>query len=606
MNAVRTSSLSVVAVALGALPCAAQSTLAWSRLHDAAVSQADYGRACAADELGNLLVVAKSYNPTFGTPPMPPTADIELVKWSPAGVKLWSVRRDVFGNDDTPLDVLCAPGGDVYVCGYGWNGNSVQIVLLKYDANGAFQWQRSHQGPGTLSAFGRGITLDGAGNVLLCGHESSLASGSNALVQCYSPAGVLLWSSGFDGGANGDDSCYALSVLASGEILGCGQFTGVSGGANVGVVRLSASGQVLAQRNDDGGGALSDGAAVLCRIDAQRFAVAGWRTGASSGEDWLVAVHDVQTLAPLWTRTFAGTSNAGERARGVHADARGALWVMGPATNLGSGIDTHVRRYDFAGNLLSSDGWNGAAGLDDPPFKLLAGSAGQLYVAGYSQLGASPTSTYAMSVLSYDETGVRNWAATYTTPGASDARIFEAALTPQGALVAGGYSSDGALGGFDVLGMRVDLAASPQAYCTAKVNSLGCTPTFSFAGLSSAAATSGFTTFVRNLRNQKSGLYFYSLLGAAAAPFQGGWYCVQTPVRRAPLGNTGGTLIAFDDCTGVLALDWNAFAHGLSGAAPAPELLTPGTSIWCQAWSRDPGASFQTNLSAGLSFRVLP
>jgi hypothetical protein len=211
-----------------------------------------------------------------------------------------------------------------------------------------------------------------------------------------------------------------------------------------------------------------------------------------------------------------------------------------------------------------------------------------------------------MSVLSYDETGVRNWAATYTTPGASDARIFEAALTPQGALVAGGYSSDGALGGFDVLGMRVDLAASPQAYCTAKVNSLGCTPTFSFAGLSSAAATSGFTTFVRNLRNQKSGLYFYSLLGAAAAPFQGGWYCVQTPVRRAPLGNTGGTLIAFDDCTGVLALDWNAFAHGLSGAAPAPELLTPGTSIWCQAWSRDPGASFQTNLSAGLSFRVLP
>jgi len=183
-----------------ALPTAAQSSLAWSRNHDAAPAQADYGRACTVDQAGNLLVAAKSYNPSVGFPPLPPTADFELVKWSPAGTKLWSARVDAFGGDDTPLDVACAPNGDVYTCGYGWNGNNVQIVVLKHSASGVLQWQRAHQGPGTISAFGRAVALDAAGNVLVCGHESSLASGQNAVLLCYSSAGTLLWSTGFDGG----------------------------------------------------------------------------------------------------------------------------------------------------------------------------------------------------------------------------------------------------------------------------------------------------------------------------------------------------------------------------------------------------------------------
>jgi hypothetical protein len=53
-------------------------------------------------------------------------------------------------------------------------------------------------------------------------------------------------------------------------------------------------------------------------------------------------------------------------------------------------------------------------------------------------------------------------------------------------------------------------------------------------------------------------------------------------------------------------MDWSAFARGALGGSPAPELLVPGTDIWCQGWSRDPGAPAQTNLTGGLSFRVLP
>ena len=77
-------------------------------------------------------------------------------------------------------------------------------------------------------------------------------------------------------------------------------------------------------------------------------------------------------------------------------------------------------------------------------------------------------------------------------------------------------------------------------------------------------------------------------------------------MRRAVLLNTGGSLATFDDCSGALSMDWNAFARGALGGSPAPELLVPGTSVWCQGWSRDPGSSAQTNLTGGLYFRVLP
>ncbi len=596
---------STVAAAALLLPASAQSNLAWSTQYDAAPNQADYGRTCASDAAGNLVVVAKSYNPTFGSPPLPPTADLEFVKWSPSGQVLWSARRDLFGGDDTPLDVLCDTSGNIYASGYGWNGNNVQLVLVKYDANGVFQWQRSHQGPGTLSAFGRAIALDAGGNVVLCGNESSLSSGYNALVQCYSPAGTLLWSTSLDGGVNLDDTLYAIVPMPNGELVACGQFNGTSGGANVGVARFAANGLLLSQRNDDGGAALADGGAVVCVVDSQRVAVAGWRTGSTSGEDWFVGLYHVPTMTLQWSRTFGGTSNSGERARGVACDARNVLWVLGPATNVGAGIDAVVRRYDLSGNLLTSSAWNGA-NLDDPPWKLMPGSAGQMYAAGYTTMTSGSPSTYAMYVLQFDENGTRNWAGTYSTAGVSDGRIFDAALAPQNAVLGGGFTSDGAVGNFDVLAMRVELAASPQAYCTPKQNSLGCSARLSFTGMPSAAATSGFTTYARNVRNQKSGLYFYSALGPAANPYQGGYFCVQTPVRRAALLNTGGSIAAFDDCTGALTMDWNAFAHGALGGSPAPELLVPGTTIWCQGWSRDPGAPAQTNLTGGLSFRVLP
>jgi hypothetical protein len=148
----------------------------------------------------------------------------------------------------------------------------------------------------------------------------------------------------------------------------------------------------------------------------------------------------------------------------------------------------------------------------------------------------------------------------------------------------------------------------PSTYCTAKVNSLGCTPTIGSTGTPSATAPSGFVVTGSNVRNQKAGLLFYGINGPASTPFQGGTLCVQTPIRRTPVVNSGGTSLPTNDCTGVYSIDMNTFAQGGLGGTPSPALQVAGTNVNCQWWGRDPGfaAPNNTTLTDGLAYQVCP
>jgi hypothetical protein len=105
--------------------------------------------------------------------------------------------------------------------------------------------------------------------------------------------------------------------------------------------------------------------------------------------------------------------------------------------------------------------------------------------------------------------------------------------------------------------------------------------------------------------SNKSGLLFYGVSGPTSTSFQGGILCVAPPLRRTPVVQSGGPVSPVD-CTGVFAVDMNAFAAGALGGNPLVELSLPGTFVNCQWWGRDPGfaAPLNTSLSDGLGYIV--
>jgi hypothetical protein len=134
-------------------------------------------------------------------------------------------------------------------------------------------------------------------------------------------------------------------------------------------------------------------------------------------------------------------------------------------------------------------------------------------------------------------------------------------------------------------------------YCTAKVNSAGCTPSIGSTGSPSASAGSGFVVKTINVLDNKFGLYFYSKTGPNNAPFQGGFLCGQVPLVRTMVQNSGGT----PPCNASYIIGFNAYIASGKDLA-----LVAGQDVWIQAWGRDPASPSTTSLSDALSFTICP
>jgi hypothetical protein len=142
---------------------------------------------------------------------------------------------------------------------------------------------------------------------------------------------------------------------------------------------------------------------------------------------------------------------------------------------------------------------------------------------------------------------------------------------------------------------------TPTVYCSAQTNTLGCTPQIESQGTPRASVASGFTLSAKLVRNQQNGMLLYGTNGRAALPWLGGTLCVQPPLRRTPLVNSGGAPSPADDCSGELTRDFNTWVS----VANDPSLFA-GQRVRAQFYSRDPGAPQNLNLTDAIEFYLEP
>jgi hypothetical protein len=145
----------------------------------------------------------------------------------------------------------------------------------------------------------------------------------------------------------------------------------------------------------------------------------------------------------------------------------------------------------------------------------------------------------------------------------------------------------------------IPIVASACGYCTAKVNSLGCTPTIGFTGTPSLSGPDNFHITATELMNNKPGLMLWSG-NPGSSPLFGGTLCLASPIIRTPSQNSGGNPPP-SDCSG-------SYSFFFSHAYMANAFIGPGTTFYTQYYSRDPGFPAPNNvgLTDGLRVTVGP
>jgi hypothetical protein len=199
------------------------------------------------------------------------------------------------------------------------------------------------------------------------------------------------------------------------------------------------------------------------------------------------------------------------------------------------------------------------------------------------------------------EAGGGDWGAGHSLARRSDGALIGWGRNDKGqanapALPPGSAYERFAAGGIHSVATYGPASPAPSVYCTAKVNSLGCTPSIAVVGLPSATAGVGCTVSTTNVIGHTSGMYFHGRGGAQAVPFHGGLLCVSGQRFRHPILDAGGTSGL---CDGRFVEDFNAYLDLHLDAG-----LVPGASVWIQTWSRDSNDPFGDSLSDAVTMTI--
>jgi uncharacterized delta-60 repeat protein len=323
----------------------------------------------------------------FGTP----SPRIFVVKFAADGSLTW--QRIWNGTTVRGLgrpDVAVGADGSVYVTGVtADNGNDA--VLLKFDAGGTLQWERTWGGSASDESFAVATAADGS--VYIAGTATSFGPSSAGLfVVKFDAAGNAVWQRVSDGAAGNavavgpDGSVYAAGTTARADQIG---------NFDMLVLKITAAGALVWQRTYTAGEVVDPRGRMAAAPDGS-IVLAGAIQAAKSNVVDIAAL--IVKLNPdgslVFDKQFAGRN--GETAEGVDVASDGTIYVAGTTTSFGAGSqDAFVLHLQATGKkLLDAVTWGGTGfetGADvavsggsvslaatttaPPPYSLLAAAA---------------------------------------------------------------------------------------------------------------------------------------------------------------------------------------------------------------------------------------
>ncbi len=342
-------------------------------------------KAIAVDVNGNVFVTGNSWSGT---------ADIVTIKYSSAGVPLWTNRLNGTQNANaaSASAVVVDFNGDVIVAGTAWGGLSYDFTTIKYSKDGTLLWTKYYEGGASYGGLDKATALavDGSGNATVTGYSQADSYGvnSDALTVSYASNGTFLWANRFWRDRAGGYVAQGNSVAAgtNGNVYVAafgGAFYVQSLNRDYFTIKYSGSGSPLWTNRYDGPANLNDEPSALAVDGNGNVFVTGKSFGLDSTYDYATIAYD-SAGAGLWTNRYSGLGNANDDASAIGVDWSGKVFVTGTSTGPGTADDFATLAYSSTGLPLWTNRYNGPANSDESASALAVDGKGNVYLTGRS------------------------------------------------------------------------------------------------------------------------------------------------------------------------------------------------------------------------------
>lgn len=278
------------------------------------------------------------------------------------------------------------------------------------------EWAQTYAGPAKGMDEGHAIATDISGNVFITGASINSNGDLDIITIMYNNSGTLLWKQIFNGEGNEDDNGKAITVDNSGNVFVAGYSTGKGTNEDMIVIKYDKSGNLLWSQTYNGSMDSSDQASAIA-LDAQgNVFITGFSSNKGTGTDITTLKYD-NSGKKLWVKTYNGTANENDAARGIVVDPSGNAYITGYSVNKDTYYDITTIKYSPAGDELWAKSFNGKADDYDEGNAITIDDKGNVYVSGFTDVSDKRND---LIVLKYSPAGDEQWHQTYSGKGNDD------------------------------------------------------------------------------------------------------------------------------------------------------------------------------------------
>jgi hypothetical protein len=384
---IRTGTQDAFVVKLDAL-----GTVLWVKNFGGAGSAAVYANAIALDSSGNVYLGGYFSGANLTNPALTKigTGDAFATKLDSSGTVVWAKNYGGAGAMAYGQSIAVDSGGNVYLGGYlSFASLTTPVVTkigtsdalaFKLDSGGNLTWVKNFGGSGATMT-GRGIAVDGSGNVYLGGDFSganlttpalSLIGAQDSTTFKLDSSGTVTWAKNF-GGSGATVTGRGIAVDGSGYVYLGGDLSGANlttpaltaiGLADVLALKLDSSGATTWAKNFGGSGAIAVGNGIA--VDGignvylgGNFQTANLTTPALTkiGTRDALALKLNSSGTSTWAKNYGG-STASISNNGIAIDGTGNIILSGnfSAANLTTPALTKIGTID--GLLIDAQVFN--------------------------------------------------------------------------------------------------------------------------------------------------------------------------------------------------------------------------------------------------------